>query len=144
PLADAIARFTGRDHLAFYDAAAPIVTYESLNHSVIFRASRYDKGEAAYLNCPMNEEEYNRFWEALVQAERVERHPFEEDLVFEGCLPGEEMARRGRDTLRYGPLKPVGLRDPRTGRMPYAVVQLRQDNAAGSLYNMVGFQTSLK
>src|SRR5690606_41644863 len=87
---------------------------------------------------------YTRLWEALVQAERVERHPFEEDLVFEGCLPVEEMARRGRDTLRYGPLKPVGLRDPRTGRMPYAVVQLRQDNAAGSLYNMVGFQTSPK
>lgn len=144
PLAESIARFTGRDHLAFYDAAAPIVTYDSLDHTRIFRASRYDKGEAAYLNCPMDEEEYHRFWEALVQAERVERHPFEDDLVFEGCLPIEEMARRGRDTLRYGPLKPVGLRDPRTGRMPYAVVQLRQDNAAGSLYNMVGFQTSLK
>lgn len=143
-LATEISALTGNEALAFYDAAAPIVTYESLDHDIVFLASRYGKGEAAYLNCPMNEDEYRAFWEALVTAQRSEPHDFEKDLVFEGCLPIEEMAQRGPDTLRFGPLKPVGLVDPRTGETPYAVVQLRQDNAAASLYNMVGFQTSLK
>lgn len=144
-LADAIARFTGEEYLAFYDAAAPIVTYDSIDQEKVFRASRYGDGDGDYLNCPMTRDEYERFWEALVGAERAERHDFEADTpYFEGCLPIEEMARRGPDVLRYGPLKPVGLKDPRTGREPYAVVQLRQDDAAATLYNLVGFQTSLR
>lgn len=143
-LAQSVADFTGREALAFYDAAAPIVTYDSLDHDYIFRASRYGKGAADYLNCPLDEAQYDALWSALVAAARVERPAFERDRIFEGCLPIEDIARRGRDTLRYGPLKPVGLTDPRTGERPFAVVQLRQDNAAGSLYNMVGFQTSLK
>ncbi|HLO01839.1 MAG TPA: methylenetetrahydrofolate--tRNA-(uracil(54)-C(5))-methyltransferase (FADH(2)-oxidizing) TrmFO [Symbiobacteriaceae bacterium] len=146
-MAEEIKRFTGERYLSFYDAAAPIVTLESIDMEKVFRASRYGKGDGDdYLNCPMNKEEYEAFWEALVAAEKSIPHNPEDEKVcyFEGCLPVEEMARRGRDVLRYGPLKPVGLDDPRTGRWPYAVVQLRQDNAAATLYNIVGFQTSLK
>jgi methylenetetrahydrofolate--tRNA-(uracil-5-)-methyltransferase len=142
-----ILRFTGEKYLSFFDAAAPIVTLESINMEKVFRASRYGKGDGDdYLNCPMNREEYEAFHEAVVSAEKAMPHNPEDEKVsyFEACLPVEEMARRGRDVLRYGPLKPVGLDDPRTGRWPYAVVQLRQDNAAGTLYNIVGFQTSLK
>ena len=111
---------------------------------IVFRASRYGKGEADYLNCPMNKEEYDKFYEALMNAETVELNDFEDDKIFEGCMPIESMAKRGKDTMRFGPLKPVGLTDPRTGKEPYAVVQLRQDNFLGTLYNMVGFQTRLK
>ncbi len=143
-LAAQIKTITGSNYLYFYDAAAPIVTLESLNMDVIFRSSRYRKGEAAYLNCPMTEEEYNAFYEALINAERAPIKDFEKQIHFEGCMPVEVLASRGRDTLLYGPLKPVGLIDPRTGKRPYAVVQLRQDNAEGTLYNMVGFQTNLK
>jgi methylenetetrahydrofolate--tRNA-(uracil-5-)-methyltransferase len=145
-LAADILRFTGEKSLSFFDAAAPIVTLESIDMEKVFRASRYGKGDGDdYLNCPMNKEEYDAFYDALVAAEKAPPHNPEDEKVcyFEGCLPVEEMARRGRDVLRYGPLKPVGLDDPRTGRWPYAVVQLRQDNAAGTLYNIVGFQTSL-
>lgn len=146
-LAADILRFTGEKYLSFYDAAAPIVTLESIDMNRVFRQSRYGKGEGdEYLNCPMEKDEYIRFYEALVSAEKAMPHNPEDEKVcyFEACLPVEEMARRGPDVLRYGPLKPVGLSDPRTGRRPYAVVQLRQDNAAGTLYNLVGFQTSLK
>ena len=142
-LADSIAALPGLGTLNFYDAAAPIVTLESLNMEKVFRQSRYDRGDD-YLNCPMTEEEYNAFVDALLAAETAEIHGFEEKKVFEGCMPVESMARRGRMVLAFGPLKPVGLRDPRTGREPYAVVQLRQDNAEGTLYNLVGFQTRLK
>lgn len=130
--------------LHFYDAAAPIVLADSINQQVAFRQSRYDRGGADYLNCPMNQAEYERFWTELVNAERVELPDFEKEVVFEGCMPVETMARRGKDTIRYGPLKPVGLKDPRTGCEPYACVQLRQDNHSGSLYNLVGFQTRLR
>lgn len=133
--------------LSFFDAAAPIVTAESLDRSLIFAASRYDKGEDdAYLNCPMNQEEYDAFYEALVTAERAPVHDFDvqNPKVYEGCMPVEVMAQRGKDTLRFGPLKPVGLRDPRTGHRPWAVVQLRREDAEGTLYNLVGFQTNLK
>jgi len=130
--------------LYFYDAASPIIHRDSLNDSIIYRASRYGKGEAAYLNCPMTEEQYYAFVENLAAAELSPIKDFEEDLYFEGCLPVETIARRGKDTLRFGPMKPVGLPDPRTGEIPYAVVQLRQDDAAGRLYNIVGFQTRLK
>lgn len=143
-LSAAIKEFTGEDYLAFYDAASPIVTYESLNLDKVFTASRYDKGDAAYLNCPMTKHEYEAFWAELVSAEQVKPHDFEKGQFFEGCLPIEEMARRGQETLLFGPLKPVGLVDPRTGEQPYAVVQLRQDNAAATLYSLVGFQTSLR
>ncbi|MGB9791403.1 MAG: methylenetetrahydrofolate--tRNA-(uracil(54)-C(5))-methyltransferase (FADH(2)-oxidizing) TrmFO [Thermacetogeniaceae bacterium] len=143
-LAKSIAELTGEEYLSFYDAAAPLVTKESLNMEKLFAGSRYGKGDPAYLNAPMNKEEYLRFWEALVNAEVHEPHAFEKNLFFEGCLPIEVMARRGVDTMRYGPLKPVGLIDPRTGKEPYAVVQLRQDNREGTIYNMVGFQTQLK
>ncbi len=139
-----ISVLTGTEYFYFYDAAAPIVTYESLDHTKVFRASRYDKGDNDYLNCPMDAKEYEIFYEALVAAERVPLKPFEKELFFEGCMPVEEMAARGPQTLLFGPLKPVGLTDPRTGRWPHAVVQLRQDNAEGTLYNMVGFQTHLK
>ena len=128
--------------LNFYDAAAPIVTLESVDMARVFRASRYGRGDD-YLNCPMTEAEYDAFYEALVSAETAPIHGFEERAVFEGCMPVESMARRGRLSLAYGPLKPVGLRDPQTGRRPFAVAQLRQDNAAGTLYNLVGFQTRL-
>lgn len=133
--------------LSFYDAAAPIVTAESVDMGQAFTASRYDKGgDDAYINCPMNKEEYERFYEALLAAERAPVHDFDvrDPKVYEGCMPVEVMAQRGKDTLRFGPLKPVGLRDPRTDRRPWAVVQLRKENRAGSLYNLVGFQTNLK
>ncbi|MGB9803270.1 FADH(2)-oxidizing methylenetetrahydrofolate--tRNA-(uracil(54)-C(5))-methyltransferase TrmFO [Desulfofundulus sp.] len=135
---------TGIEYLYFYDAVAPIVTRESINFDRVFCSSRYGKGEGEYINCPMTREEYERFQEALATAERAPRKEFEKEINFEGCLPIEVLARRGKDAMRYGPLKPVGLIDPRTGRQPYAVVQLRQDNAAGTLYNLVGFQTHLK
>lgn len=132
------------DYLHFYDAAAPIVSFESVDMENAYFASRYGKGTADYINCPMNREQYDAFWQALCEAEQAPVHGFEDKKVFEGCMPVEVMGRRGHDTLLYGPLKPVGLRDPRTGKDPYAVVQLRRDNAAGSLYNLVGFQTHLK
>jgi methylenetetrahydrofolate--tRNA-(uracil-5-)-methyltransferase len=143
-LSEQIAVLTGREYLYFYDAAAPIITKESLNLNKIYRASRYGKGDEDYLNCPMNKEEYENFWHALVNAEIVPSKEFEKAIFFEGCMPVEEMARRGIDTLRFGPLKPVGLKHPDTGEVPYAVVQLRQDNSTGTLYNIVGFQTHLK
>lgn len=132
------------EYLHFYDAAAPIVTFESVDMENAYFASRYDKGTVDYINCPMDREQYDAFWEALCEAEQAPVHGFEDKKVFEGCMPVEVMGRRGHDTLLYGPLKPVGLRDPRTGKDPYAVVQLRRDNAAGSLYNLVGFQTHLR
>lgn len=145
-LAEDIVRITGSGRLSFFDAAAPIVTAESIDRSIVFAASRYGHGDDDYLNCPMNQEEYDRFYEALVSAEGVELHQFEKDSfrVYEGCMPVEIMAKRGPDTIRFGPLKPVGLRDPRTGHRPWAVVQLRKENEAGTLYNLVGFQTNLK
>ena len=130
--------------LHFYDAAAPLISAGSVDMDKAWFGSRYDKGTADYVNCPMTEEEYAAFWEALTTAQEAEVHGFEDSRVFEGCMPVEVMARRGRDTLRYGPLKPRGLRDPRTGKEPYAVVQLRRDNAQGSIYNLVGFQTHLR
>ncbi len=130
--------------LYFYDAASPIIHRESLDEEIIYLASRYGKGEAAYLNCPMTEEQYYAFVEALATAELSPIKDFEEDMYFEGCLPAETIARRGPETLRFGPMKPVGLPDPRTGKEPYAVVQLRQDDAEGRLFNLVGFQTRLK
>lgn len=143
-LSEKLREMTGESYLYFYDAAAPIVERDSIDMDKVFLASRYDKGDAAYLNCPMDEEEFDRFYEALISAETTELKEFEKEIFFEGCMPIEIMARRGKQTLLFGPLKPVGLVDPRTGRTPYAVVQLRQDNAAGTLYNMVGFQTHLK
>ncbi len=143
-LADDIARRTGGDSLYFYDAAAPIVSLESVDMTKAYRASRYGKGEAAYINCPMTETEYRAFYAALVTAEKAPTHGFEKEKFFEGCMPVEVMAARGEDTLLYGPLKPVGLEHPVTGVRPFAVVQLRQDNAEGTLYNIVGFQTHLK
>jgi methylenetetrahydrofolate--tRNA-(uracil-5-)-methyltransferase len=143
-LAQEIARLTGDEHLYFYDAIAPIVAADSVDLSVAFRAARYDKGGDDYLNCPFNEEEYQRFYDALVEARSVPLHRFEETRWFEACLPIEELARRGRDTLRFGPMKPVGLRDPRTGREPYAAVQLRQENLMADAYNLVGFQNHLR
>ncbi len=134
---------TGTD-LHFFDAAAPLVAADSVDMEKAWLGSRYDKGGSDYVNCPMNEEEYQAFWEALATAQEAEVHGFEDSMVFEGCMPVEVMARRGHDTLRYGPLKARGLDDPRTGRWPYAVVQLRRDNAEGSVYNLVGFQTHLK
>lgn len=143
-LTDAIEKLPGAKSLHFFDAAAPIVSADSLDMTKVFRASRYDRGGADYLNCPMNEEEYNAFYDALIGAELAELHDFEKKLVFEGCLAVEILASRGRQTLAFGPLKPVGLIDPRTGKEPYAVVQLRQENEAGTMYNLVGFQTRLK
>jgi methylenetetrahydrofolate--tRNA-(uracil-5-)-methyltransferase len=156
-LSRAISELTGEEHLYFFDAISPIVTLDSINLEVAFRASRYDRGEQGegdYLNCPMDRDQYQAFVDALLGAERIELKQFELVLesgvragahrFFEGCLPVEIMARRGRDALAYGPMRPVGLRDPRTGRRPYAVVQLRQDNLAATLYNLVGFQTNLK
>ena len=142
-MADAISKMPGLSTLSFYDAAAPIVTLESLDETKVFRQSRYGRGDD-YLNCPMTEEEYHAFVDALIHAETAEIHGFEEKKVFEGCMPVESMARRGEMVLAFGPLKPVGLTDPRTGKQPFAVVQLRQDNAEGTLYNLVGFQTRLK
>jgi methylenetetrahydrofolate--tRNA-(uracil-5-)-methyltransferase len=138
-----IGKLVGHDYMYFFDAVAPIVTYESIDMEKCFLASRYNKGEAAYINCPMNKEEFEAFYDFLIHAEKTESHEFEMK-VFEGCMPIEEMALRGPQTLLFGPMKPVGLDDPRTGRWPYAVVQLRQDNKAKSLYNLVGFQTHLK
>ena len=143
PLFAALTELVGRDGLHFYDAAAPIVEAESIDRSIAFAQSRYDRGGADYLNCPMNQEEYETFVDALLSARTAEVHGFEDSAVFEGCMPIETMAARGRDTLRFGPLKPMGLRDPRTGTRPWAVVQLRQDDAAERLYNLVGFQTRL-
>lgn len=139
-------QFTGLEYLNFFDAASPIILGDSINKDIAFMASRYDKGEAAYLNCPMNKEQYLQFYSALCQAEQTELKDFEKENAkfFEACLPIEEMARRGEDTMRYGPLKPVGLSDPRTGERNYAVVQLRQEDKAGQLWNMVGFQTNLR
>lgn len=145
-LADHLAKLTGGEEVAlhFFDAAAPLVSFESIDMSRAWFASRYDKGTADYVNCAMEKEEYLAFWRELCDAQEAEVHGFEDRNVFEGCMPVEVMARRGEDTLRYGPLKPRGLRDPSTGREPYAVVQLRKDNAEGSIYNLVGFQTHLK
>jgi len=136
--------FPESKYLNFFDAAAPIVSYESVDMEQAWFASRYDKGTADYINCAMSEEEYLAFWKELTAAEEAEVHGFEDKYVFEGCMPVEVMARRGTDTMRYGPLKPKGLKDPKTGKEPYAVVQLRRDNADGTLYNLVGFQTHLK
>ena len=143
PLAAALAQLTGEEHLAFYDAIAPIVTADSLDMSIVYRASRYDDGPGDYLNCPLNRDEYAAFIEALRSADKVPLKEFEEQKYFEGCLPIEVMMERGENTLRFGPMKPVGLPDPRTGRDPYAVVQLRMEKKDGLLYNMVGFQTKL-
>lgn len=142
-LSENIKQFIDADYLYFFDAAAPIVTAESLDYSKVFRASRYDKGEADYLNCPFSKEEYVEFWQNLCTATTTKIKDFEKEVFFEACMPIEEMASRGEDTMRFGPLKPVGLIDPTTGKEAYAVVQLRQDDAAASLYNIVGFQTHL-
>ncbi|AUD14101.1 methylenetetrahydrofolate--tRNA-(uracil(54)-C(5))-methyltransferase (FADH(2)-oxidizing) TrmFO [Planococcus sp. MB-3u-09] len=143
-LAEKVRKLTGEEYLYFYDAAAPIVEKDSIDMDKVYLKSRYDKGEAAYLNCPMTEEEFRRFHMALVEAEVVPLKEFEKEIYFEGCMPVEVMAARGDKTLTFGPMKPVGLEDPKTGKRPYAVVQLRQDDAAGTLYNIVGFQTHLK
>lgn len=143
-LADELKKLTGEDYFYFYDAAAPIVEKESIDMNKVYLKSRYDKGEAAYLNCPMTEEEFDRFYDALVTAEVAVLKEFEKEVYFEGCMPVEVMAKRGKQTLLFGPMKPVGLENPRTGETPFAVVQLRQDNAAGTLYNIVGFQTHMK
>lgn len=149
-MSEAVRGLTGEEDLAFFDALAPIVHTDSIDFSIAWKQSRYDKegpggDKAAYINCPLNKDDYNAFIDALLAGEKTEFRDWEKDTpYFEGCLPIEVMAERGRDTLRYGPMKPVGLDDPRTGRWPYAVVQLRQDNALGTLYNMVGFQTKLK
>src|SRR5215472_5807978 len=143
-LSGEIARLTGSSHLAFYDSISPIVEAESIDHSRVYFAARYDKGTANYINCPMSKAEYDRFYDGLLAAEPAESKEWENLEYFEGCLPIEEIARRGRDTLRFGPMKPVGLKDPRTGRMPYAVVQLRQENLRADSYNLVGFQNHLK
>ena len=143
-LAEEIKRLTGGDDFYFYDAAAPIVTVESIDFSKAFKASRYGKGEDnAYINCPMNRDEYLTFRVELLAAEKTKPHDFEQEIFFEGCLPVEVLAARGEDTMRFGNLKPIGLTDPRTGKRPYAVVQLRQDNREATLYNLVGFQTHL-
>ncbi len=143
-LSQCIKQLIGEEYLYFYDAAAPIIEKDSIDMSKVYLASRYDKGEAAYLNCPMSEEEFNHFYDNLITADVAPLKEFEKEIYFEGCMPIEVMAKRGRQTMLFGPLKPVGLINPHTGKMPYAVVQLRQDNAAGTLYNMVGFQTHLK
>ena len=143
-LSKAIGEYFGSDYLHFFDAAAPLVTAESIDMNEAWWQSRYDRGTPDYINCAMNKEQYEAFVAELISAEEAEVHGFEDKRVFEGCMPVEVMARRGQDTLRYGPLKPVGLADPKTGKEPYAVVQLRQDNAAKSVYNLVGFQTHLK
>lgn len=143
-LSQSIGKLVDSDYLYFYDAAAPIVAYDSINMEKVFKASRYDKGDSDYINCPMTEEEYARFYHELVNAETVPLKSFEKEVVFEGCMPVEVMGKRGPETLLYGPLKPVGLVDPKTAKQPYGVVQLRQDNKEGTLYNIVGFQTNLK
>src|SRR5438309_7445602 len=143
-LSQEIARLSGSSHLYFYDSISPIVEAESIDMTKVYFAARYDKGSADYINCPMTKEEYDRFYDALLAAQSVEERDWEKLNYFESCLPIEEIARRGRDTLRFGPMKPVGLKDPRTGRMPYAVVQLRQENLRADSYNLVGFQNHLK
>lgn len=143
-LAKQIQEFSGTDSLHFFDAAAPIVAADSIDMDIVYKKSRYDRGEAAYLNCPMTKEQYEKFAHELVNAETAQLHGFENQDVFEGCMPIEVMAARGAKTMLFGPLKPVGLEDPKTGKTPYAVVQLRQDNAVASMYNIVGFQTHLK
>jgi len=154
-LATELQEFTGMAYMSFFDAASPIVVGESINQEIAFLASRYDRGEAAYLNCPLNQEQYLQFWNAICEAEQAELKDFERETAkfFEACLPIEEMAKRGEDTMRYGPMKPVGLFDARLGdfkapenrsKRPYAVVQLRQEDKAGQLWNMVGFQTNLR
>ncbi|NLI57825.1 MAG: methylenetetrahydrofolate--tRNA-(uracil(54)-C(5))-methyltransferase (FADH(2)-oxidizing) TrmFO [Clostridium sp.] len=143
-LVKAIENLIGDNYLYYLDAAAPIVTFDSIDMNRAFKAARYDKGTADYINCPMTKEEYDIFWNQLVNAQVADVKEFEKDMVFEGCMPVERMAKRGVDTLRFGPLKPVGLVNPSTGKEAYAVVQLRQDNTSGTLYNMVGFQTQLK
>jgi len=143
-LTQEITKLTGAGQLYFYDAISPVVDAETISHDIVFRAARYGKGGDDYLNCPFNPEEYDKFYDALIGAESVPLHEFEATMYFEGCLPIEEIARRGRDTLRYGPMKPVGLRDPRTDRQPWAVVQLRQENLLADSYNLVGFQNHLK
>ena len=142
-LAESLRNITGDEYFYFYDAVSPVVSLESIDMNRCFRASRYDKGEAEYLNCPMTQEEYNIFLEALLNAEKIEDKDYEQKF-FESCLPVEEIAARGKDTLRFGPMKPVGLPDPKTGNLSYAVVQLRQENKEGTCYNLVGFQTRLK
>jgi len=143
-LAESIRTFTGTDYFHFFDAAAPIVYADSIDYDIVYKASRYDKGDAAYLNCPFTEQEYTAFREALIAADTAGKHSFEKGELFEGCMPIETLGARGADTMRFGPLKPVGLPNPHTGEEPYAVVQLRQDNAQATLYNIVGFQTHLK
>ena len=144
-MAEQIINITGKDRLAFYDAAAPIIEKDSINFNIAFYGDRYGKeGDSSYINLPMNKEEYLQFYNELVNAEVVTLHEFEKKEIFEGCMPIEIMAKRGEDTIRFGPLKPVGFIDPRTGTKPYAIIQLRQDNSEGTLYNMVGFQTNLK
>ena len=144
-MAEQIINITGKDRLAFYDAAAPIIEKDSINFNIAFYGDRYGKeGDSSYINLPMNKEEYEIFYNELVNAEIVTLHEFEKKEIFEGCMPIEVMAKRGEDTIRFGPLKPVGFTDPRTNSRPYAIVQLRQDNTSGTLYNMVGFQTNLK
>jgi len=143
-LSQEVARLSGASHLYFYDSISPIVEADSIDMAKVYLAARYDKGTADYINCPMSRDDYDRFYEALTTAESVEAHDWEKLNYFEGCLPIEEIARRGRDTLRFGPMKPVGLKNPRTGKMPYAVVQLRQENLRADSYNLVGFQNHLK
>lgn len=143
-LSQAISTLTGTEHLYFYDAISPVVDAETINYDRVFRAARYDKGDKDYINCPMTAEEYQEFYQALIEAESVATKDFEKAMYFEGCLPIEELARRGRDTLRFGPMKPVGLIDPKTGKIPYAAVQLRQENLMADSYNLVGFQNHLK
>jgi methylenetetrahydrofolate--tRNA-(uracil-5-)-methyltransferase len=143
-LSVSISAFTGQDHLYFYDAVSPVVEADTIDQTKVFRASRYGKGGDDYINCPLNEEEYGRFYAAILSAATTDLHEIDKRLFFESCLPIEVMARRGGDTLRFGPMKPVGLVDPRTGREPFAVVQLRQDNLAASLFNLVGFQNQLR
>src|ERR1700734_75505 len=143
-LSQEIGRLSGASHLFFYDSISPIVEADSIDMAKVYLAARYDKGSADYINCPMSKEDYNRFYDALLAAQSVEEREWENLNYFESCLPIEEIARRGRDTLRFGPMKPVGLKDPRTGRIPYAVVQLRQENLRADSYNLVGFQNHLK
>ena len=143
-LANSLKEIMEEEYFYFYDAAAPIVEKDSIDMDKVYLKSRYDKGEAAYLNCPMTEEEFDRFYEALITAETAPIKEFEKEIFFEGCMPIEVMAARGKKTMLFGPMKPVGLEDPKTGKRPFAVVQLRQDDSAGTLYNLVGFQTHLK
>ena len=143
-LSQEIARLSGASHLYFFDSISPIVEADSIDMAKVYLAARYDKGSADYINCPMSKDEYDHFYDALLEAQPVEERDWEKLNYFEGCLPIEEIARRGRDTLRFGPMKPVGLKDPRTGKMPYAVVQLRQENLRADSYNLVGFQNHLK